>query len=269
MIGGLRLLASRWPRGGVAAAHSLAAVTASLGHGIADEQLAAVFPDLSPEVRRAARQRTWAGFLKGEAMEAAITRRSGSTAYPRLVPNIDLRELRPPLILASFHVGPYQGLAAALVELPGEVVALDRGQFAERPEFTIVPAGESQWERARTFHELVNALRAGKFVFINPDAFEAGQFDVSTIEVPMLGRRQRLARGAFALARISRTPIVPLAARWRGTAVEVTIGEPVSPDCGEAEMATATARWIDGYLRERPGEISVFMLDRMEQPADR
>jgi lauroyl/myristoyl acyltransferase len=87
------------------------------------------------------------------------------------------------------------------------------------------------------------------------------------IEVPLLGRTLPLARGAFALARIADVPIIPIVPRWRGTAIEVEIGEPMRLGAdGERGMAEAIAAWIERYLRERPGETSVFMLERLQPP---
>jgi lauroyl/myristoyl acyltransferase len=76
----------------------------------------------------------------------------------------------------------------------------------------------------------------------------------SHLEVPLMGRKVGLARGAFALARASGAPIVPLTARWRGAAVEIVAGEPLPPG-DEQETAAAFARWIEARVREAPGEI--------------
>lgn len=257
------MLARAWPRAGVAVAHALASVTRPLGRGIADDWLARTFPALTPPARRAARQRTWAAFLKGEAVDAALRHHAGRRAYPRLIRDPAMPELRGPLILASFHVGPHQALGAVLRSLPGEVLAIDRGQYVPGRDFTLVTAGEDEWERARTFQRALGALRADAFVFVNLDGQHPDEFDVSTIEVPVLGRTLPLARGAFALARISGTPIMPLVARWRGTAIEVIAGEPVPAGQSEPEMARAVAAGIDRYLTEHPGEISVFLLERL------
>ena len=101
------------------------------------------------------------------------------------------------------------------------------------------------------------------------DGYLRNDHSLPTIEVPMLGRSLPLARGAFALARISRTPIVPVVTRWRGTAMEVVVGDPIAPDLGEAGMAAAAGDWIERYLRRMPGEISVFVLERLVPPLPR
>jgi lauroyl/myristoyl acyltransferase len=265
----LRSLSRWWPRGAVLAAHVLASLTRPLGHGIADDWLAAVFPDLPPDPRRAARQRTWESFLKGEALDAAVRRGRGARDYPRAVPNPALSELRAPLVVASFHVGPFQALSAFVHMLPGTPAAVAREQYEARPDMTVLHRGADEWERARTFQRALGELRSGRSVIVSVDGLPVGDHPMPTIEVPMLGRSMPFARGPFALARLGRTPIVPMLTRWRGTAMEVTVGEPVAHDGGEASMAAAVAAWVERYLAERPAEVSVFLLERLRPPLPR
>jgi lauroyl/myristoyl acyltransferase len=260
----LRGLSALSSRGSLLVAHLIAAATRPLGHGIADDRLAAVFPDLSPDARRAARQRTWESFLKGEALDATVRRGRESRDLPRTVPNPALDELRPPVVVASFHIGPFQALGAFLVTLPEHRVALAREQYEPRADMTLLYPGDDEWQRARTFVRALGELRSGRPVIVTVDGLPLGDHRMPTIEVPMLGRSMSFARGAFALARLGRAPIVPMIARWRGTGMAVTVGEPVAPARDEASMAVAIAGWVERYLTERPGEISVFLLDRLE-----
>lgn len=264
----LGLLGGRWPSAGVRVADTLARLTGGLGFGIAPEWLTTVFPELTPDALRAARRRTWAAFLKGTALEAGVAR-VGRRAYPRLVHDPAFAALEPPVILASMHVGPFQAIGAALRLLPGAKLAVTRGQYEQPADVKVMAGGEDEWARARTFHHALTTLREGGSVLITVDAFTPGEYDVSSIEAPMLGGTVSLARGAFALARVSGVPIRPLVARWRGTQLELSVGEAISPALGEEAMAAATARWVERYLRERPGEISVFLLERLRPPAHR
>ncbi|HEY0631088.1 MAG TPA: hypothetical protein VGC98_03455 [Thermoleophilaceae bacterium] len=263
VIATLRWLGARSAILGVLVAQALAWLTRPLGHGIDEDLLTLLFPELDLTATRAARQRTWENFLKGEAVEAAVMR----GRFPPLVPNPQLSGLRPPLVLASFHVGPWPAAAAALVELPGHVLGLDRGQFGPLPNLTVLPGGEDTGARAAAFYRALSALRSGGFAFITVDAFHKEEFDVASIEVPMLGRTLPLARGAFALARIACVPIVPIVVRWRGTAMEVELGTTMQVGAGgERSLAEAAASWIERYVRARPGEMSVFMLERLQPP---
>jgi lauroyl/myristoyl acyltransferase len=269
VLAALRSLARRSPRAAVLVAQALAQATRRLGFGIATEQLARAFPHLTRDELRSARAGTWASFLKGEALDAAARHGSSTGFYPPTASTSALAELEPPLILITFHVGPFQALGAGLRVLRSDTMALTREQFESRPGVDLVGTGETEGGRARIFHQALSKLRSGGFVLITVDAFHPDEFAVSTIEAPVLGGTLRMARGAFALARITQTPIVPLVSRWRGSAMEFTVGDPIAPGPDEAAMAEAAGRWIDGYLRERPGELTVFMLNLLRWPAGR
>lgn len=264
----LRRLARAWPHGAVVAAQALAALTRPLRHGVRDDWIAAVFPRLDHDARRAVRQETWESFLKGEAAEAGVRRRRNQRDYPPLLPSEALDALRPPLIVASFHVGPFQALGVVLRSI-GEPYIVTREQFLGRPGSTMLHEGDDELQRARTLNRTVGGLRSGGVVLVMLDGLRVDEATAGTIEVPMLGRSLPLARGAFALARISGVPIVPIVVRWRGTAMAVTIGDRIGPDLGEAGMAAAAGGWLERYLIERPGQIGVFLLDLLRPPVTR
>jgi hypothetical protein len=96
--------------------------------------------------------------------------------------------------------------------------------------------------------------------------YRGGGYDAATLEAPMLGTTISLARGPFALARITHTAIVPLAARQAGRRIAISTGDPIAPDVGEQAMAVAAAAWLEGYLREFPGEISLRTLEILGLP---
>ena len=263
----LRGLAALSPRGSLLVAHLIAVATRPLGHGIADDWLATVFPDLPPDARRVAKQGTWESFLKGEALDAVVRR--GVRDLPRTIPAPALDQVRPPAVVASFHIGPFQALGPVLVALGAPSVALAREQYRERPDMLLLHRGGDVWERARTFVRTLDELRSGRFVVVTVDGLPVGDHPIPSIQVPMLGRSMAFARGPFALARLGRVAIVPMVTRWRGTAMELIVGDPIAPDRDEPAMAAALAGWLERYLRERPGEISVFLLERLEPPLPR
>jgi hypothetical protein len=116
----------------------------------------------------------------------------------------------------------------------------------------------------------VTHLRGGGFVFTTLDGgYREGGYDAATVEAPMLGGTISLARGGFALARMSGTPIMPMAARGSGRKVTITCGNPIPPALGEDAMAAAAARWLGGYLREYPGEVSLRTLEVLRPPPGR
>jgi hypothetical protein len=260
-IQAVRLLAARWPRASYLAARLLAWLGQPLGRGVPAERLAELFPDLPPAAVRAARRRTWSTYVRGEALNAAVAVPERRPFYPRSRPHPAVDRLRPPLIIGAFHVGPYAALGVALRTLPGEVLVVHHGPAASRQDVSLLRVGDSEWERARGFHRSVTTLRSGGFVVTALDGY-GGQYGYagSTVEAPMFGGTATLARGPFALARITDTPIVLLVGRWRGNSVEVTCGEPLVPG-DETTMAAAAAAWLEAYLREFPGEVSARTLE--------
>lgn len=224
-----------------------------------------MFPELAPAGLRAARRRIWSNLVLGRALHAAATRPGRRALHPEMVAEPGATQLAPPLILAFAHVGPYQALGWLLERLDADVLALvERRGFVPRPGMTIVTTGEDEWAGARALGRAVAALRSGAFVFLAMDGQEA-----ATIEAPALGGTIALARGPFALARITATPIVPLVARWRGLTIEVAVGDTVQPSLEEHAMAAEAAAWLERYLRSFPGELSPHVLDALRPPRGR
>lgn len=172
--------------------------------------------------------------------------RAGIAPFRRLVRKNDaLAQLRPPMILGTFHIGPTLGVGVLTERLKGETLVL-RGSV-----------GSTDQERAATFHRSIDRLRTNGFVVLAFDPYEAQR-----IAVPFLGRTLQLARGPFAMARIARVPILPVVARWVGEEVELIVGDPL-PAGNEQTMAEAAGRWLEGYLREQPGELSYRLRELM------
>jgi lauroyl/myristoyl acyltransferase len=262
---GIWWFARRWPRLAYRVAWAAARISQPLGRGVPEEQIAAAFPALAPPSLRAARRRAWSNLLLGRALHAASTRPGRRPLHPEMVITPAARELTAPLILVFAHIGPYQALGWLLERLDGNVLALvERGGFAPRPGMTLVTTGEDEWTGARALARAVSELKAGAFVFLAIDGQEA-----ATLEAPALGGTVRLARGPFALARITATPIVPLVARWRGLAIEIAVGDTVQPSSDEQSMAAEAAAWLDRYLRSFPGELSPHLLKALSLPPAR
>lgn len=224
-----------------------------------------MFPGLAPSVLRGARRRIWSNLLLGRALHAAATRPGRRPLHPDVTAEPAATQLAPPLILAFAHIGPYQALGWLLERLGGDVLALvERGGFVPRPGMTIVTTGEDEWSGARALARAVATLRSGAFVFLALDGEEA-----ATIEAPALGGTVALARGPFALARLTGTPIVLLVARWRGLSIEIGLGDAIRPSHDEHVMAAEAAAWLERYLRNFPGELSPHVLNALRLPPRR
>jgi hypothetical protein len=192
------------------------------------------------------RRRIWMNHMRTQVLAGWIDR--GGTAQVRALvrPNEAIARLRPPMIIGTFHIGPTLGLGVLSEWLDGETLVL-RGSV-----------GTTDQQRAATFHRAIEMLRANGSVVIALDPNEAQR-----IAVPFLGRTLHLARGPFAMARIARVPIVPLVARWNGNAIELIVGEPLPISDDEQSLAESAGRWLEGYLREWPGEISYRIRELM------
>ena len=212
---------------------------------------------------RDAVRRIWTSHARS-MMLGGWVRRDGREPIRRLVrENAVLRELRPPMILGTFHIGPTLGLGALSERLQGESLVLRGTQFpldrASRANVDAIAGSDQQ--RAATFHRAVERLRQNGFVILALDPREAQR-----IAVPFFGGTLQLARGPFAMARVARAPIVPVVARWEGEGIELVFGEAlVGSD--ETALAAEAGRWLEGYLRESPGELSYRVLELLSSRA--
>ena len=193
----------------------------------------------------------------------------GASLSQSLVPRApaEIARLQAPLILGFFHVGAFQALGAVLECLPGPVLAFRHRLLTEsRAPLTILSTEGNDQERAAVFLRAFSHLGAGGFV-----ATALDEVPGQGLRVPLLGRSVELARGPFALSRLSGAPLVPLVARWHGSTVTAEVGAPLTaarssdPGTRDLEQATAAARWIEGYLRRSPGEIGLGLLRRLVQ----
>jgi lauroyl/myristoyl acyltransferase len=158
-----------------------------------------------------------------------------------------------PRILAMFHVGALHAIGAALERL-GRPVLAARAKgllFTPRPPLEIAVVDDTPESRAALLHRALQHLRGGGSVALAIDEVPG-----DAIETRCLGRTLRLAPGAFALARWSGVPIVPITARWTGSTIRVDAGhELASP--GDA------AAWLEDYLRESPSELTLGLLRKL------
>ena len=190
---------------------------------------------------------------------ASWIRRHGAAPARRLVRrNEAVARLQPPMILGTFHVGPVLTVGVLSEWLSAETLVLRGSRLSGgAPENVTLVEGTDQ-QRAATFHRAIERLSDG-FVLVALDPREAPR-----ITVPFFGGTLRLARGPFAMARIRRVPIVPVVARWDGDAIELIAGDPLPASDDEQALAASAAQWLEGYLRQWPGEMSSRVLELME-----
>lgn len=261
---GLASLAPRYPGLAFPAASALGSMRNRLSRRWpSPEQVRALFPHLGP--RAAARVAWRLGAL--EARNRLLIdgiRRGGIDPVRRLMrpPPEAFAALRPPLILGSFHVGAVQALGAAVERLPGPMLMMRLGMLytPASPVEVASTEGDDQ-QRAASFRRALDHLNGGGFLLVVLDHPPGPGLRVSC-----LGRPLELARGPFALSRLTGAPLVPLAARWRGGAVEIEAGEALhrslamGPDAMEGAQAASAAGWLERYLLESPAELGLGLL---------
>ncbi len=252
-----RGLAARHPRVALPAASGLGALRNRLSRRWpSPEQVQALFPHLPP--RAAARVAWKIGALKARnRFLVDAIRREGIDPVRRLMRPLSeaFAALRPPLILGTFHVGVVQALGAAIERLPGPVLVLRLGRlYSPSPPVEILSTAGDDQRRALSFQRALAHLEGGGFVVLALDGSPG-----PGLRVPCLGRTLELARGPFALARLTGAPLVPLVARWRKSAVEAQVGAALG-GMEEEALAASAARWLEGYLKAAPEEIGLGLV---------
>jgi hypothetical protein len=254
---GLAPLAARRPDLALPAASGLGALRNRLSRRWpSPEQVQALFPHLAPRAAARAAWKIGALEARNRLLVDAI-RREGLEPVRRLMrpPSEAFAALRPPLILGTFHVGAVQALGAAIERLPGPVLALRLGAlYSPRPPVEILSTEGDDQRRALSFQRALAHLAGGGFVVLALDGSPG-----PGLRAPCLGRTLELARGPFALARLTGAPLVPLVARWRKSEVEAEVGAAIG-GMEEGALAASAARWLEGYLMEAPEETGLGLV---------
>ncbi|HEX2835827.1 MAG TPA: hypothetical protein VHW00_22655 [Thermoanaerobaculia bacterium] len=169
------------------------------------------------------------------------------------LPDARIAKLPHPLIIGTFHLGALAAVGSMFAELPSNVLVLRATPKFTKPlpHVTIETTRGDEQHRARVFHRAIQFLQDGHFVFVPLDPEESAR-----LAAPFRGRTLQLARGPFALARITGAPILPMIARWNGWSVELVLGEIIPASSDEAQLAAAAAKWLEDYLDRHPSEIS-------------
>jgi hypothetical protein len=257
---GLERLAADHPRLALSAAGAFGSLRNRLSRRWpSPAQIQALFPHLAAgEASRVA----WA-IGATEARNRLLTERIRTSGLAPVRPLVRapavFADLRPPMILGFFHVGPVQALTAAVERLPGPVLILRLGLLSlpEPPVAVLSIEGDGQ-RRAAALRRAIAHLSAGGFVVL---AFDAAP--VPGLGATCLGHTLDVARGPLALARLTGAPLRPMVARWRRNWVEIEVGEELAAakeEILESALAAAAARWLERYLLDSPGELGLGLL---------
>ncbi len=193
-----------------------------------------------------------------EARNRLVVRRSAGRSLAPFAPLVSWRDpaaaaaLRPPVVLATAHVGALYLLAAGFDRL-----GLRRTVLRWSPVHAPAPGEEpvvttgGLVARTEALRRGLEALRRGDCVATALDG-EHGAGE----RVELLGHPLDLGVGAFALARLGGVTVLPVAALWRGSRVVCELGAPVA---GPVEAA----RWFESLLRNEPEQISLGLLRQL------
>lgn len=251
-----RRLAAGSPRKALAVAGALGTLRNRLSRSWpSSEQIQALFPHLTP---RAAARVSWSigGLEARNRLLVARMLRDGLDPVRPLIRPPAFDGLRPPLILGTFHVGAVHALGAASESLPGRVLTLRHGlMYTPRPPVELVTTEGNTQRRAAVFQKMLSCLEDSGFVLTALDVAPGAHLRASC-----LGRALTLARGPFALARITGAPVVPLVARWRGGEVEVEAGAPLEGGEDEERLAASAGTWLERYLLASPAETGLALV---------
>jgi hypothetical protein len=166
--------------------------------------------------------------------------------FPQIAAGPDPRALNGPLVLVGPHVGAVEGVGALLARLPGEVISLvDREWPPQRKVRTISLSG-GEWQRVAALKQAADTLKSGGFVFLVADGMGNAR-----VETELLGETVSWTRGAFELARLTGSPMLPVLTLWRGRKLEIVTGELIFPS-DAATMAGSLATWLESYASEDP-----------------
>ena len=270
-------------KAGVLALHATLAATGAIGRRVhrlhptrpSPAEVAALFAGV-PAVTATA----MAGLMSGARYQnralVEIARRRGVSLLRDLVDPASLDGLRAllgsPAILVAWHVGPPFGLAGAFEAVGLHVLLLRKTlSYGTTPTLEVAAVDGGGSDRSAAFRLALARLRAGGVVLIAVDVGEASQ----TAPVPCFGRARSMARGPFALARLTGVPLLPLAARLDDDQrVRVSMGAPLAGaglgDALEASLAAGAAAWLEGFVRDAPGQLRRSVLHwLLEAPAIR
>jgi hypothetical protein len=215
----------------------------------ADAEVRALFPHLDSRAAAETAIRISALEERNRVLVRAIAANGIEPVRAFTVAAESLAALQGPAILGTFHVGGLHAIGAVLGRLRSPVLAFRTGLlFTPRDSLQVESTEGNEQMRAAALHRALLHLRRGGLIVLALDVVpDRG------IETRCLGRPLFVAPGAFALARWTDAPIVPLVARWTPEGVRVETGEPLS-----APQDAAT--WLERYLLESPSEITLGLL---------
>lgn len=244
-------------RGGLLAAAQVGAVALGVARG-PRRAVTAVFPGLSPlrawavaatmeshqNVTKALRNQV---IVAGPAWLERVVVVRGREILARLA-----RDPRP-VVVAVWHAGLVGALPAALAQCGRSGVMLHlHGEPAPYRSFEVVGTGVQPHERARALLRAVKTLRAGDTVIV---VAGVGGADTPHVEVPLLGRRVRVAPGVAMMARLANAAIVPVEVHLRRGRIVVEVFEPLATGADDTATTTTLVAFFEARIAADPSAL--------------
>jgi len=212
-------------------------------------EISALFSRLDRRTAASVAARAGALHERNRVLVHGIVRHGLDFLRPLVSASESFRAMSGPRIVTTFHAGAVHAFGPALERMDAPVLAFRDGSlFASRGTLEIVSTKGGEQSRSAALHRALLHLRGGGVVFLALDVYQG-----EAIETQCLGRRLRLAPGAFALARWTGAPIQLAVARWEGHRVLIEAGACVT-------TAEAASLWLEAYLTGRPEEITLGLL---------
>jgi hypothetical protein len=167
-------------------------------------------------------------------------------------------------ILVGWHVGPIFGLTGFLSQQSVPLLVIrTSGHYAARGSMTFAFTSGGMAQRKTAVQRAIRHLKQGGRVTIASDGPDFSE----SVEVRCFGRAMQLARGPYALARMTGAPLVPVAPRWMpdgriGIEVGPVLPAPPVADAERFEQtyAQASTDWFEQYILAHPGDLWLYRL---------
>lgn len=183
-----------------------------------------------------------------------------------------VRDLEGPAILAFWHFGPVNMLPLGFqrigVSAPVFTRATPTGWTANVERLTVHDPQQS----VSALRRALQHLKKGGKVAVAID----GSMGKRDVEIPFLGRRFAVSRGASGLARLTGAPVIPCTMQWesKGWEMSVRVFEPLprpstsDPDAFERELLVSAGRCFESYCRRHPGQLKIDQIaEIIDSPA--
>lgn len=190
------------------------------------------------------------GYYRGRVLSKRYLSPGVAWPFPAVVAGPDPCTLRPPLVLATFHIGPLPALGALVQRLPGPAAIVTNRPGVPTRGAAVLSATGSEGQRVAAATEAARIVRSGGFALLLVDGVGNAR-----VPITLFGHETSLAAGAFALARLAGAPVLPIAVRWQGMHVRFECGDLI-PSAAAETMAASVAAWLEGYLYRNPGEFT-------------